>query len=109
MKTTITTLLLITSIAAAQSSPRLSYLDDKIRSAYTVESQLRSQYQAVKAAYNSAKARTTSLRKERKSTAKREAREYEAARKRQLAAQKEVSRYMSGDMTAPTTINWRSN
>lgn len=101
-------ILLLSTMAMAKGSPRIGYLDEKIRSAYTVETQLHSQYEAVKAAYNSAKARTRSLKRERKAVDKREQREYKAARARQAAANREISRYMSGDMTAPTQVRWRT-
>ena len=91
----------------AKASPRTDYLREKIKSARTVEIQLETKSKATKRAYNTAKARTSTLERELKRTIKRERAEDEAAREAKIAAYQRVNEYMTGDMTSPVSARLR--
>lgn len=98
-------MILISSLAV-KASPRTDFLREKLRSAYTVEVQLKAKHEATERAYRASKVRTDELERELKRVMKRERAEDEAAREAKIAAYKHVNEYMSSDLTSPTAIRW---
>lgn len=99
----------ILAINGATASPRESYLMDKLKEARRIELQAKSKYLAEKGRYKAVAKYKDSLEDELRDVRKRNKRADMQARKAFRAAYLAVDEINLQEMTAPTTIKWRSN